>query len=110
MAYFPNGTAGMQYEDRYCSRCVHRNGPDGKSGCAVWLLHLLYSYKLCNSKCPGKDALDTLIPEDKNGFPEMCAMFHEGDAIPTPEEKNEKSKRHIMPAMKEWAKERGLVE
>ena len=72
MGYFPNGTAGMDYEDKYCYQCVHQNGPDGKSGCAVWLAHMLHNYKECNNK---DSILHLLIPltELDNG---QCLMFH----------------------------------
>lgn len=38
MGYFSNGTQGMDYQERYCSRCVH----DGK--CAVWFAHMHHNY------------------------------------------------------------------
>lgn len=62
MAYFSNGTEGMDYCAQWCDRCVHQNGADGKSGCPVWLVHLLYAYEECNSKSNAKAMLDTLIP------------------------------------------------
>jgi len=68
MAYFANGTAGIDFEQRYCSRCVHM-GPEDGPGCPVWAAHLLFSYQLCNAKeDPGKIILDMLIPGE-------CAMF-----------------------------------
>jgi hypothetical protein len=81
MAYFPNGTAGMYYEEQYCSRCVHFRGPDGDSGCAVWLLHLLFNYEQVNDDDhPIRVMLNTLIPEteDKLGA-EQCALFYPSD-------------------------------
>lgn len=106
MAYFSNGTEGASYEARYCDRCVHQNGPDGKSGCAIWLSHLLYSYKLCNKKDEeGKQILDMLIPSDERGFPAQCAMFHEGKPVPDP---SERGPHRVLPSMREWAKQRGL--
>jgi hypothetical protein len=79
MAYFPNGTSGMCYEEQFCSNCVHQNGPDGESGCAIWLLHMLYNYDQCGK---GKTArtvksfLGSLIPESKDGLgAEQCSMF-----------------------------------
>ena len=75
MGYFPNGTAGMAYEDQYCVRCIHRDGPDGKSGCAVWLAHLLHNYKECNNK---DSILDILIPRtQENLWNAQCRMFVE---------------------------------
>jgi hypothetical protein len=73
MAYFPNGTAGECYEAQYCNHCVHQNGPDGESGCAVWLAHLLYSYRDCNDK---DSILHLLIPRSKDGLSnEQCRLF-----------------------------------
>jgi hypothetical protein len=64
MGYFPNGTSGMIYEEEYCSNCIHRNGPDGKSGCRVWLAHLMHNYKECNNP---ESALHILIPREGIG-------------------------------------------
>ena len=70
MGYFPNGTAGMLYEDAYCSRCVHQKPDDG--GCMVMLLHLLHNYEECNK---ADSFLHLLIPREghENG---QCKMFH----------------------------------
>ncbi len=103
MGYFSNGTEGMGYEEIYCSRCVHQNGPDGKSGCAVWLAHLLFNYKLCNSKDEGAQILGLLIPRDEHAQNKQCTMFHEGKAVTAPEAVT------VMPAMRDWAKRKGLV-
>jgi hypothetical protein len=83
MAYFPNGTAGMMYEEMYCSRCVHL-GPAEGPGCSVMLLHMLWNYDACNGDDPKApkdekakhDALNTLIPQTKDGLStEKCTMF-----------------------------------
>lgn len=74
MGYFSNGTEGMDYELRYCDRCVHQNGLDGKSGCAIWMLHLLYNYQECNNE---NSMLHDLIPRSTVGN-EQCVMFYEG--------------------------------
>jgi hypothetical protein len=72
MGYFPNGTAGMDYEERYCSRCVHQGPPDGP-GCAVMLAHMLENYNECNNP---KSILHLLIPKSKDGLDNLkCAMF-----------------------------------
>lgn len=73
MAYFPNGTAGMAYEEEWCSRCVHQNGPDGESGCPVWGLHLIHNYDECNKP---DSFLHILIPND-GLHAGKCRMFHE---------------------------------
>lgn len=60
------------YEEAYCNRCIHQDGPDG-SGCAVWLAHLMHNYKECNNK---ESILHLLIPMAKNGLDnEQCLMF-----------------------------------
>lgn len=75
MGYFPNGSAGTDYEAAFCDRCVHQNGPDGNSGCAVWLAHLLKNYDECNNE---DSILHMLIPIAKSGIDnEQCLMFFE---------------------------------
>jgi hypothetical protein len=93
MGYFSNGSAGMDYEARFCDRCVHQNGKDGKSGCAVMLAHNLNNYKECNNE---ESILHLLIPRDSEGWNQECQMFLEGDA-PSPDEAMEKYEK----AMKE---------
>jgi len=78
MAYFSNGSAGEGYQQAYCFKC--RNYVDKKDGrgygCAIWDLHLDYSYQLCNSKDIAKDMLDFLIPVNpKTHTPLECSMF-----------------------------------
>lgn len=71
MAYFSNGSEGMDYEDEYCSRCIHQN--EGGGGCPVWMAHLLYSYRDCNDD---ESILHILIPRSKDGLSnEQCKMF-----------------------------------
>jgi hypothetical protein len=71
MAYFPNGTAGLDYEDRYCSRCIHEDG------CPIMLLHALHNYEECNKD---DSFLHVLIPRSESGIDnEQCRMF-----IPAP--------------------------
>jgi hypothetical protein len=76
MGYFPNGTAGDLYEQEFCSRCIHRDGPDGKGSCAVMLAHLLHNYDECNNP---NSILEYLIPRGnpKNGEPwnKQCELF-----------------------------------
>lgn len=93
MAYFSNGTEGQLYEEKWCSRCVHRNGLDGRTGCPVMLAHILYAYEECNSKSNAKSMLDFLIPMEEVKteygmchFPAQCSMFKEGEAVPDPAE------------------------
>ena len=73
MGYFSNGTEGDMYEARWCDRCVHQNGPDGESGCAVWLAHMIKNYDDCNDD---GSILHILIPKTKDGLGnEKCRMF-----------------------------------
>lgn len=115
MGYFSNGSEGSHYENKYCSRCVHREGPDGQSGCAVMLSHILFAYKLCNeTEDEGKQILDILIPRnDKDCFNAECAMFHEGDAVVAKGCLDGRSihgePATVMPGMREWAKKQGLI-
>lgn len=116
MAYFSNGTEGMDYCAQWCDRCVHRNGSDGKSGCPIWLAHLLYAYEECNSKSNAKAMLDILIPMVPSGagydVAGECSMFKKGEAVPEPYPDvlyGGQPKPAVMPAMQEWAKERGLI-
>lgn len=75
MGYFPNGTEGEAYEAHYCAKCIHRDGPDGKSGCSVMLAHLLHNYDECNKP---DSILHLLIPRVKDGIGnERCTMFIE---------------------------------
>jgi len=75
MGYFSNGTEGECYEAAYCDRCIHQDGPDGESGCAIWLAHLMHNYDECNKP---DSILHLLIPLSKNGHGnEQCLLFHE---------------------------------
>ena len=67
MGYFPNGTAGMLFEEQWCSKCVHQEN------CAVWTAHMIHNYAECNND---GSILHLLIPKDAD----TCNMFHE----PTP--------------------------
>lgn len=86
MAYFANGTEGLEFEEQWCSRCVHSDHSGGREvgidpPCPVWIAHQLYAYDLCNEKDhPGKVILDLLIPDSKPGRMPTCAMFHPIDA------------------------------
>lgn len=76
MAYFPNGTAGMMYEEEYCCNCVHDTD---ERQCPILALHFLYNYDQCRKGKTGqvvKSFLGTLIPETKDGLgAEQCSMF-----------------------------------
>jgi len=40
MAYFSNGTEGMDYVDQWCSNCIHDKNDD----CPIWNAHLMFAY------------------------------------------------------------------
>lgn len=71
MGYFSNGSEGMDYEAQYCASCIHQDGPDGNSGCAVWIAHMLKNYDECNNE---ESILHMLIPRDEKGWNEKCLM------------------------------------
>jgi hypothetical protein len=72
MGYFPNGTDGAIFEEKYCMRCTHYglvNGEFPAGGCPVWVVHLVYNYdQLDDGQEKLKDVLSTLIPNE-------CRMF-----------------------------------
>lgn len=72
MGYFPNGTAGACYEERYCANCIHEGDPDGP-GCPIMALHTLYNYDQFEDVTVS-DFLSTLIPETDDGTGQ-CSMF-----------------------------------
>lgn len=76
MGYFPNGTSGMMYEERYCSKCAHE---DEESGCVIMLAHLIYNYDECNNE---KSILHLLIPRDERGDNKQCTMFVPKQLLP----------------------------
>jgi len=73
MGYFPNGTSGRAYQERYCENCVH----DVNQDCAVWLAHIVTKY--CDKNGETSEAgkvLDMLIPETDDGIGlKQCKMF-----------------------------------
>jgi len=66
MGYFSSGTEGMDYQERYCQRCVH----DTDQGCRVWWLHLVY-----NDEEDKRLMLDALIPRREGIYNGRCRMF-----------------------------------
>ncbi len=48
MAYFSNGTEGINYAATFCDKCWHQKPDEG--GCAVWNAHMLHNYKECNNE------------------------------------------------------------
>lgn len=71
MGYFSNGTEGMDYQRRYCDRCVH----DINQDCPVWLLHQIHNSAECNKP---DSFLHVLIPITKDGlYNDQCKLFRE---------------------------------
>lgn len=77
MAYFPNGTAGMIYEEQFCANCIHDANPE--TGCSILLIHNLYNYDQADKDARGaaiKSIMEMLIPTGKSGLgAEQCTMF-----------------------------------
>ncbi len=77
MAYFANGDAQEDYEERWCDRCVHGPTPERDEGCAIMLVHLAYNYQALDE--PEIQAiLDTLIPT-QGLEPAQCRLFRAWD-------------------------------
>lgn len=64
MAYFSNGSDGMHFEDKWCSRCL--NYPDDGASCEIIFLHQIYQGE---DKC--QPLLDSLITRKDR----VCKMF-----------------------------------
>lgn len=77
MGYFPNGSSGTMYEEKYCDKCKHGAGEFAANGCAVWLAHALHNYDECNNK---NSILHLLIPIGDDGFCGKCEMFIQATA------------------------------
>ena len=80
MAYFPNGTSGMVYMERYCCRCKNwKDLDDGRGfGCPIWDIHMIFNYDAVgkNGNKDIKQILDTLIPTTKDKlYADKCSMF-----------------------------------
>lgn len=87
MAYFPNGTSGTIFQEKYCDNCWnHRDLNDDRgSGCPVWDWHMIWNYdQIADSKADNikvaeskvyKASLEHFIPTGKDGFPKECLMF-----------------------------------
>lgn len=73
MAYFPNGTAGLAYQEHYCANCANA---DDEGFCPIWDCHIMFSY---GAEGEIKSILDLLIPENKDGFAAQCSMFRKVD-------------------------------
>jgi len=81
MAYFSNGSEGMDYEGHWCCRCVNQREDDLGHGCRVWDLHMIGNYDQCKDTEIGKlwkTVLSHFIPMREDGlFADKCRMFIE---------------------------------
>lgn len=78
MGYFSNGSEGMEYQERWCSKCLHDN-PDKNIHCPIWDAHLIKNYEECNNK---GSILHMLIPRTKDGIGNaQCSMFVDRNAL-----------------------------
>lgn len=110
MGYFSNGTEGDIYQTQYCSRCIH----DAKENCPILAMHLLYNrdqhpeYAKTDEDrgkaIATRDILTYLIPRREDGFNGECRFFKEKGI----EEEPPVRLAEVMPAMREWAAERGI--
>jgi hypothetical protein len=72
MAYFSSGTEGMDYEERYCIRCVHSDHhEENHPPCQIWMLHQAHNYNE-----DWRLFLNALIPMN-GAYPGQCTMFVE---------------------------------
>jgi len=71
VAYFPNGTAGMDYEERFCQNCAHYHE---EFSCPCLDAHTMWNYEECNNK---NSILHKMIPMDKKGYNKQCIFYHE---------------------------------
>lgn len=96
MAYFSNGSEGIDWELRWCSQCVNyrpvKELDDGTCNCPILEVHFLW-----NGDDDKRELLDHLIPMKPGGaFADKCSMFLEGD-FKTVEERTNMTRR-----LREW--------
>lgn len=81
MAYFPNGSSGDVFMERWCMNCIHWKLDEMSvtEGCPVWDLHMMGNYDQCKKTDVGnvwKTVLECLIPTKKEScYPDKCRMF-----------------------------------
>lgn len=79
MGYFPNGSAGADYEETVCSKCVHYVDIDvGTPDCPIIEAHFEFNYKHCNWK---GSMLHWFIPRDKKGNNQQCRFFQDREKM-----------------------------
>ena len=81
MAYFPNGTSGEIYQEKYCYQCKNWKLREGIAveSCPILDVHFSVNYSQCRNK-DIKRILEMLWPTGKDGYPGQCSMFeHNGE-------------------------------
>jgi len=78
MAYFPNGTSGDIYMEKFCFQCRNWKSREDEDkdneGCPIIDVHFSVNYTQCrNEKI--KRILEILIPTGEDGFPRKCPMY-----------------------------------
>jgi len=68
MAYFSNGTQGMDYEDKYCFHCIHSKELDF---CPCWAAHKLWNHEEAHNQ---DSILHKMIPMVEF-VPQECIFF-----------------------------------
>ncbi len=83
MGYFANGSEGMQYQVKWCDRCINwRETEEGSEnwGCPIIDLHMEWNYEQQGKGRPEiikKYALHNFIEQNKDTFCDKCKMFFE---------------------------------
>ena len=71
MGYFSNGSEGMDYEEKFCRRCIH----DEDENCPVLGLHKEWNYEQ-HTQGYKKVVLSHFIPHSsKGGWNLACKMY-----------------------------------
>ncbi len=60
MAYFSNGTEGLDYQEQFCFRCEHYPDDETKD-CPIWSAHFFHNSDRHTNEAVGS-ILDMLIP------------------------------------------------
>lgn len=79
MAYFPNGSTGIRWQEENCfNDCIFWDDAGEKFICPVWACHQIFMYDEST-----KEILNMLIPMNKDGiFAEKCKMYRCTSGIP----------------------------
>jgi hypothetical protein len=78
MAYFSNGTEGIEWEQHWCTSCVNYRLVDSLND-GIRYCPILEAHFLWNGKKEMKELLDLLIPRNENGRPSKCSMWLAGN-------------------------------